>query len=162
MRVLRSLTSTRCMNGFCTSNFAKKSLRGKLETQRLLVPEPVQLSPSECAAALEAKDEFAEIGVEIEAFGGDTVLITGYPAMLANHSPAELLRQMIEQCIAGTTPERRDTIDSLMHMISCKAAIKAGDKLTPEGSNGFAGKSGFMSRFASLSARPANSIDIFA
>ena len=70
--------------------------------------------------------------MEIEAFGGDTVLITGYPAMLANHSPAELLRQMIEQCIAGTTPERRDTIDSLMHMISCKAAIKAGDKLTPE------------------------------
>ncbi len=110
----------------------EKILAGKLETQRLLVPEPVQLSPSECAAALEAKDEFAEIGVEIEAFGGDTVLITGYPAMLANHSPAELLRQMIEQCIAGTTPERRDTIDSLMHMISCKAAIKAGDKLTPE------------------------------
>lgn len=110
----------------------EKVLAGKLETQRLLVPEPVQLSPSECAAAIEAKEEFAEIGIEIEPFGGDTVLITGYPAMLANHSPAELLRQMIEQCIAGSTPERRDTIDSLMHMISCKAAIKAGDKLTPE------------------------------
>lgn len=110
----------------------EKVLAGKLETQKLLVPEPVQLSPAEAAAAIESQAEFAKIGVEIEPFGGDTILITAYPAMLARHSPAELLRQMIEQCIAGSQPERRDTIDELMHMMSCKAAIKAGDRLTPE------------------------------
>ena len=109
-----------------------KVLAGKLETQKMLVPEPVQLSPSEAAAALEAKEDFRKIGIEIEPFGGDTILITGYPAMIAKHSPAEMLRQMIEEYMAGSTPERRDTIDELMHMISCKAAIKAGDKLTPE------------------------------
>lgn len=110
----------------------EKILSGKLETQRLLVPEPVQLSPSEAAAALEAKDEFQKIGIEIEPFGGDTILITSYPAMLAQRGPAELLRRMIEEFIAGSTPERRDTIDELLHMMSCKAAVKAGDKLTPE------------------------------
>ena len=98
----------------------------------MLVPEPVQLSPSEAAAALEAREEFKKIGIEIEDFGGDTILITGYPAMIANHSPAEMLRQMIEEYMAGSKPERRDTIDELMHMMSCKAAVKAGDKLTPE------------------------------
>ena len=110
----------------------EKVLAGKLETQRMLVPEPVQLSPSEAAAALEAREEFKKIGIEIEDFGGDTILITGYPAMIANHSPAEMLRQMIEEYMAGSKPERRDTIDELMHMMSCKAAVKAGDKLTPE------------------------------
>ncbi|MEC9093413.1 MAG: hypothetical protein VX438_11945, partial [Planctomycetota bacterium] len=110
----------------------EKVLAGKLETQRLLVPEPVQLSPPEAAAALEAKSDLEKIGIEIEAFGGDTLLITGYPAMLADHSPAEMLRQIIEGCIAGSKPDRRDTIDELLHMISCKAAVKFGDKLTPE------------------------------
>lgn len=110
----------------------EKVLAGKLETQRLLVPEPVQMAPSEAAAVLEARDELEQIGIEIEPFGGDTILITGYPAMLAKHSPAEMLRELMEQVMAGSKPERRDTIDSLMHMISCKAAIKAGDRLTPE------------------------------
>lgn len=110
----------------------EKVLSGDLETQRLLVPEPVQLSPSEAAAALEAQEDFRKIGIEIEPFGGDTILITGYPAMIAGHSPAELLRKLLEEFLAGSTPQRRDTIDELMHMISCKAAIKAGDRLTPE------------------------------
>lgn len=109
-----------------------KILAGKLEVQKMLVPEPVHLSPAEAAAALEARDDFHKIGIEIEPFGGDTVLITSYPAMLKNHSPAELLRHLLEEFLAGSTPERRDTIDELLHMISCKAAIKAGDRLTPE------------------------------
>lgn len=110
----------------------EKVLAGKLESQRLLVPEPVQLSPSEAAAALEAREDFGKIGIDIEPFGGDTILITSYPAMIAGHSPAELLRKLIEEFLAGSTPQRRDTIDELMHMISCKAAVKAGDRLTPE------------------------------
>jgi DNA mismatch repair protein MutL len=106
---------------------------GRLETQRLLVPEPVTLTPAEAAAALDAKDALSQIGIEVEPFGGDTVLISAYPAMLANMSPAEMLRQVVDGLLAGEkTPERRDLLDELLHMIACKAAIKAGDRLTPE------------------------------
>lgn len=106
---------------------------GHLETQRLLVPEPVTLTPAEAAAALDAKDALAQIGIEVEPFGGDTVLISSYPAMLANMSPAEMLRQVVDSLLAGEkAPERRDLLDELLHMIACKAAIKAGDRLTPE------------------------------
>jgi len=109
----------------------EKVLAGALESQALLVPEPVDLSPAEAAAVLEAKDLLAQLGVTVEPFGGDTVLVSSYPAMLANMRPAEVLRDLVDHLMSGgKKPERRDLLDSLLHMISCKAAIKAGDKLT--------------------------------
>lgn len=111
----------------------EKVLAGKVESQRLLVPEPVALTASEAGAALEVKETLAEIGIEIEAFGGDTVVISAYPAMLANISPAEVLRQVVDVLLGGEKkPDRRDVLDELLHMISCKAAIKAGDRLSVE------------------------------
>jgi DNA mismatch repair protein MutL len=110
----------------------EKVLGGQMETQRLLVPEPVHLASGECAAVLENKELLAQLGIEVEHFGGDSVLVSSYPAMLANFRPAEVLRQVIDQLTAGGTgPQRRDLLDELLHMISCKAAIKAGDRLSP-------------------------------
>jgi len=121
----------------------EKVLAGALESQTLLVPEPVDLGPAEAAAALGARDVLARLGVIVEPFGGDTVLVSSYPAMLANLNLAEILRAMVDRLLvseAGTGDERsqgaeltrRDVLDELLHMISCKAAIKAGDRLTPE------------------------------
>jgi DNA mismatch repair protein MutL len=104
-----------------------------LESQSLLVPEPVDLTPAEAAAALESRDVLSKLGVTVEPFGGSTVLVSSYPAMLANISPAQVLRDVIELLLAGgKQPERRDVLDELLHMISCKAAIKAGDRLSTE------------------------------
>lgn len=110
-----------------------KVLAGALERQRLLVPEPVDLASSEAATILENREVLAQIGVEIEPFGGDTVLVSAYPAMLSNFSPAEVVRGLAEQLqTEGKRPEVRDLLDELMHMIACKAAVKYGDSLTPE------------------------------
>jgi DNA mismatch repair protein MutL len=105
---------------------------GAIETQNLLVPEPVDLSPAEAAAALEHRELLASLGVKIEPFGGSTLLVAGYPAMLANMNPVEVLRALLEQILAGVKqPDRRDLLDELLHTIACKAAIKAGDRLAP-------------------------------
>jgi len=111
----------------------EKVLSGAVESQALLVGEPVDLTPAEAAAALGARDVLASLGVAIEPFGGDTVLVSSYPAMLANFRPAEVLRDLVDQLLAGgKNPDRRDVLDSLLHMISCKAAIKAGDRLSSD------------------------------
>lgn len=111
----------------------EKVLSGTLESQRLLVPEAVDLSPAEAAAVLDACDVLARLGVKVEPFGGDTILVSSYPAMLANISPGQVLRDLVDRLLAGgKLPDRRDLVDELLHMISCKAAIKAGDRLTPE------------------------------
>jgi DNA mismatch repair protein MutL len=110
-----------------------KVTSGKMETQRLLVPEPVTLPPAEVAAALENKALLAQLGMEIEPFGGDTVLLSSYPAMLANMPPGEMLRQAVDRIVAGGKDlDRRDLLNDLLNMIACKAAIKAGDRLAPE------------------------------
>jgi DNA mismatch repair protein MutL len=111
----------------------EKVLAGQMETQRLLVPEPVTLSPAESGAALAAHETLAKLGIDIEPFGGDTLLVSSYPAMLANLSPGEMLRQVVELLVSSPkNPERRDLLDDLLHMIACKAAVKAGDYLAPE------------------------------
>jgi DNA mismatch repair protein MutL len=110
----------------------ERVLAGAVESQRLLVPEPVDLSGSEAAAALENRELLAQLGIDVEAFGGGTVLISAYPAMLANFAPADVLRSVVEQLMAGgKQPESRDLLDELLHMIACKAAVKYGDRLTP-------------------------------
>ncbi|MDD4267284.1 MAG: DNA mismatch repair endonuclease MutL [Pirellulales bacterium] len=106
---------------------------GPVETQSLLVSEPVDLSPAEAAAAIEHRALLERLGVRIEPFGGDTILVSGYPAMLAGTSASEVLRGLLEPLMSGgKEPQSRDLLDALMHTIACKAAVKAGDRLTPE------------------------------
>lgn len=110
-----------------------KTTAGNLESQSLLVPEPVDLPPAEAAAVLQKREVLERLGIRVEPFGGDTVLVSGYPAMLANLPPAEILRSIVDQLLVdGKTPEPRDLVDELLHMVACKAAVKAGDRLTPE------------------------------
>jgi len=111
----------------------EKISNGAMEVQRLLVPEPVNLTAAEAAAVVEATEELAALGIEVEPFGGDTVIVLGYPAMLGKLSPEEILRQVVEQLMAkDRPPERRDLIDELLHSMSCRAAVKAGDSLAIE------------------------------
>jgi DNA mismatch repair protein MutL len=113
--------------------FRTRILAGTLETQRLLVPEPVTLPPAERAVVLDNVEVLHKLGLAIEDFGGDTLLVTGYPAMLHAIGPAELLRQAVDVLMSSEKqPERRDLIDRMLHMMSCKAAVKAGDPLAPE------------------------------
>jgi DNA mismatch repair protein MutL len=111
----------------------ERVLAGAVESQRLLVPEPIDMAASEAAAALQNRDVLAQLGMEVESFGGETVLISAYPAMLANLPPGEVLRSLVEQLLTdGKRPESRDVLDELLHMIACKAAVKYGDRLTPQ------------------------------
>jgi len=107
--------------------------RGGVESQRLLVPEPVDLPGTEAALVLEQRDVLKGLGLEIEPFGGDTVLIHGAPAMLSGVAPERLLRDLAEHLATKPLPPTADAIlADLMNMIACKAAVKAGQRLTPD------------------------------
>ncbi|MCU0715180.1 MAG: DNA mismatch repair endonuclease MutL [Pirellula sp.] len=110
-----------------------KVLAKTLDVQRLLVPETITLSAAETALALEYQDVLREIGIEIEPFGGDTLLISSYPAMLRGISPGEVLRQVLDPLMSGgKKPDVRNLLDEIMNMVACKAAVKAGDRLSSD------------------------------
>ena len=107
--------------------------RGGVESQRLLVPEPVDLEPSEAAAVLERREVLAQLGLEVEPFGGDTILVSSVPAMLPGVSPDRLLRDLADHFRSRPLPPTRDGIlEDVLSMIACKAAVKAGQKLAPD------------------------------
>ncbi|WDI42953.1 DNA mismatch repair endonuclease MutL [Bremerella sp. P1] len=111
----------------------EKALARRLEVQRLLVPETLNLSAQEFAAVDGATETLQQVGIEVEAFGGDTILIRSYPAILGRRKPAEIVREVVDQLLTeGKNLEKRDLLDELLHMMSCKAAIKAGDRLSSE------------------------------
>jgi DNA mismatch repair protein MutL len=104
-----------------------------VDVQRLLVPETVSLPSQEAALVNEYKAALEEIGLHVEPFGGETFLIHAYPAMLKGISPSEVLRQVLEPLLkGGKKPDVRDLLDEMMNMMACKAAIKAGDKLSDD------------------------------
>jgi DNA mismatch repair protein MutL len=107
--------------------------KGGVESQRLLVPEPVHLSGPEASLLLEQQDVLGTLGLEVEPFGGDTVLVVSTPAMLRSVPPERLLRDLVEHLGAKPLPPSRDAVlAELLHMMACKGAVKAGQRLTPD------------------------------
>jgi DNA mismatch repair protein MutL len=113
--------------------FRARLTHGGIETQRLLVPEPVDLSAAEAAEVLQRRDVLARLGLEVEPFGGDTVLVTGTPALLSAVAPDRLLRDLAEHLRSKPLPPSRDEmLEDLLSMMACKAAVKAGQRLSPD------------------------------
>jgi DNA mismatch repair protein MutL len=106
---------------------------GQLEVQRLLIPEPIDLPAEQCALVLEAADALKELGLEVSDFGGNTVLLSSYPTLLGRKPPHEIFKGVVDYLL---TKERPPTRDAMLHLLmatmACKAAVKAGDRLTPE------------------------------
>jgi DNA mismatch repair protein MutL len=111
----------------------QRVLQGSLEVQALLVPEPIELTPTEAAQLLSVAEILHTLGLDIVAFGGNTVLVQAYPALLAHRSPREIVRGVLDYLLAHEQlPSREVLLYGLLATMACKAAVKAGDRLSPE------------------------------
>lgn len=106
---------------------------GPLETQRLLIPEPVELTADQAARTLEYRDALHNLGLDVEDFGGHTILVTGYPALLGQRSPASILQAIVDHLMTkDRTPSREVLFNDLLSLLACHAAVRAGERLTAE------------------------------
>ena len=108
-------------------------LEGQVERQKLLIPESIECSAGEAATLLEFQELLAEIGFEVEDFGGTTVLLNSHPVMLPRGNLVRILKDLagqLEESDGKTS--RRDLLDRMMHTMACRGAIKAGQRLAPE------------------------------
>jgi DNA mismatch repair protein MutL len=112
----------------------KRRLRsGTLETQRLLIPEPVELTPEQAARTLEDREALAELGLLIEDFGGGTLLLHGYPAILGRRPPQTILKAVVDYLTSKDRPPTREQLlNDLLSLMACHSAVRAGEPLTQE------------------------------
>jgi len=103
----------------------------KVIGQPLLLPEVVALAPADHALLMENIDIIKDTGLEVEPFGGHTVVIKSLPAILGYLNPAGLLQDLIEQLTgAGSTVSWQDKRDKVLISLACKGAVKAGQVLS--------------------------------
>ncbi len=106
---------------------------GALESQRLLIPEPVELTADQAARTLELRTDLAVLGLGVEDFGGGTLLVTSYPALLARRSPQAILKAVVDHIGSKErAPTREQLLNDLLSLMACHAAVRAGDPLSSE------------------------------
>lgn len=106
---------------------------GTLETQQLLIPEPVELSPEQAAKVLERREDLAQLGLVVEDFGGGTVLVRSYPSLLGRRGPVEILKAVVDHLTTKERlPSKEVLLNDLLSTMACHAAVRSGDPLTPE------------------------------
>ncbi|WP_029604783.1 DNA mismatch repair endonuclease MutL [Kozakia baliensis] len=111
---------------------------GRIRAQRLLLPEVVDLTAGQAHALLTHAGALGELGLEVEAFGGSSVLLRTMPALLQGGDGAALLRDLAEELAEDPdlTPgdsgafERR--LDAIVSRMACHGSIRAGRRLQPE------------------------------
>jgi DNA mismatch repair protein MutL len=104
-------------------------------SQLLLEPLPVDLGPAEREAVEEHLDHLRGLGFDLEPFGPDTLLVRAVPAVLSAHARAESLRDLLVELAGGDGDAARHGETWEEHAlanVACKAAIKAGQVLSPE------------------------------
>jgi DNA mismatch repair protein MutL len=109
----------------------KRIQKGTLESQRLLMPESFEVNARQ-ADLLATNNELVEkLGIEIVPFGPNTMAVQAFPTLLGKADPLEFVRDLtdlLERRDATVDAER--LLDDVLNMAACKAAIKAGQRLS--------------------------------
>ena len=101
-------------------------------TQSLLESVPVEFPPASADLLEEHLDLLRELGFEIEAFGPNTFLVRGLPALVSGTEPAAAVRAVVEDLEVDEAPLEKDLEEKIIARVCKKAAVKAGQVLDPE------------------------------
>ena len=105
--------------------------RGEAPSQRLLFPLTLHLGPAEADAFEEHQDLFTALGFEVEGFGGHTLIIRAVPMPHPRFDAERCIRETLDALAGSRFASAAPRHERLAATVACKAAIKAGDALSP-------------------------------
>jgi DNA mismatch repair protein MutL len=105
--------------------------QGAAPSQRLLFPLTLHLSAAEAEAFEADRDAFARLGFEIEGFGGNTLAVSAVPMPHPRFDAERCLRDTLASLAGDRAPSSAKRHEHLAATVACKAAIKAGQELSP-------------------------------
>ena len=105
---------------------------GNVPSQMLLEPTAIDLSAEEKQALLDHIPLLENVGLEIADFGGNTVVLRAVPADVEPQNVESLLIEIANRLMRGGHDALNEHTEWVLHSISCRAAIKAGDRSSPQ------------------------------
>jgi len=105
---------------------------GDVPSQMLLEPAAIDLSAEEKQALMDNIPLLENAGLEIADFGGNTVVLRAGPADVEPQNAESLLVEIANKLMRGSHDALNEHTEWVLHSISCRAAIKAGDKSSPQ------------------------------
>ena len=115
----------------------KKALeQGGIARQPLLIPEVVDMDPSEVSRVAARAGELAELGLVIEAFGPDALMVREVPAMLGKLDLKGLLRDLADEIAeTGNALSLKERLEEVAGTLACHMSVRAGRRLNGEEMN---------------------------
>ena len=104
--------------------------------QALLIPEVVELSPTDAGRLLDHAAELAELGLIIEPFGAGAVAVREVPALLGTAEAAPLLRDILDELAdMGESLSLRGRLDAVLSRMACHGSVRSGRWMRAEEMN---------------------------
>jgi len=104
---------------------------GKLESQRLLIPEILQLSGTQVALVEGSEALMDKLGIDLVPFGTRTYAVQAFPTLLSRAGIVDFMRDLFDLLEQNAALGPDHVLDAVLSMAACKAAIKAGQTLKP-------------------------------
>lgn len=113
-------------------NYERFKAQSTVEVQMLLAPVAVNLSKDEFDTVTENAELLNQCGFETEPFGESTVVVRAVPSLVGDSDVKDLITEIAQKLLEHKTDILPDKIDWIYHSASCRGAVKAGDKTTPQ------------------------------
>ena len=104
-----------------------KFYRRKLESQQLLIPQKIEVTAVEKSIISENQEIFSEFGFDIDQFSDNEMLLRSVPAFDFREDVKNVLQKLLEDL--KNENEIKDLRENIIISMSCKGAVKAGQKL---------------------------------
>jgi DNA mismatch repair protein MutL len=109
---------------------------GGVARQGLLLPEIVDLEAEEARRLDARKDEFAELGLVLERFGEDAVIVRETPALLGQADIAAVVRSLADDLAEiGEGLALKERLEDICGSMACRGSIRAGRRLNADEMN---------------------------
>jgi DNA mismatch repair protein MutL len=110
-----------------------KARAGRIESQRLLVPETVEVGFAEAHILEKLIEHFSEWGLELEPFGGNTFVVKSVPTLLNDRNVTQMIIELAERAAdIGLETGLEKVLDQCRMVMACHHSVRANQRLTDE------------------------------